>query len=72
MAKRNRNHDIVEELYFSHDNPDAYREKIDPEVSLLNTIINDGEESAREAFGDDKVDRALVRNHLARSYNPNI
>jgi hypothetical protein len=72
MGKRNRKHDIVDELYFSHDNHDAYREKIDPEVGLLNSIINDGEDSAREIYGDDRVDRALVKSHLARTYNPNL
>lgn len=72
MSKRNRKDDVVDELYFSHDNSDSYHEKIDPEVSLVNTILNDGEESARDIYGDDKVDRALVKNHLARSYNPNL
>lgn len=32
---------------------------------LLATILNEGEEFAREQFGDDAVDRCLRKHHLA-------
>lgn len=71
MAKHNKDYDIQDELNFDED-VDSYQENVDPEVSLVNTILNEGEEAARSRFGDDKVDRALSRNHLARTYNPKI
>jgi len=66
---RNRKDEVRDELNFDR-NIDSYKEKVDPEVNLVNTILNDGEDAARGIYGDDKVDRALLRHNLSRSYNP--
>ena len=71
MAKRNKNYDVQDELHFEED-VDSYKVAEDPELNLVNTILNDGEDAARSRFGDDKVDRALTRNNLTRRYTPNI
>jgi hypothetical protein len=64
MAKRNRNHDVAAELDFS--DVDSFQEDTDPEVSLVSMIINEGEDAAREKYGDSRVDQALIRNGLTR------
>lgn len=69
MPRPNKNHEHEDELNFEHDT-DSFVEHQDPETTLFNTIINDGEDVAREQFGDDKVDRALIRRGQSRSYNP--
>ena len=52
----------MKELNFNHE-----REFNSKRVTtgVLATILNDGEEEAREQFGDDAVDRCLRRHHLA-------
>ena len=68
MRKRNRDN-IVDELYFGETPSDSYEEHSDPELDLMNNIINNGEEDAREEFGDDAIDQILTKNHLAQRYN---
>jgi len=68
VRRAKRYSDDTQDINF--DTVDSYTTKETPEQSLLNTIINDGEDVAREKFGDDKVDRALIRRGQSRSYNP--
>lgn len=69
IRKAKRYLENTDELSFEHDT-DSFVEHQDPETTLFNTIINEGEEVAREQFGDDKVDRALIRRGQSRTYDP--
>lgn len=50
--------DIVDDLNFSHVDKIADSNRV---YGVLDTILNKGEEYARENYGDDVVDRELIR-----------
>lgn len=50
--------DIVDDLNFEHEDKIVDTNRV---YGILDDIINEGEEYARENYGDDVVDRELIR-----------
>ncbi len=67
MHKRKRvaHNDSEKELNFDITDTDSYRENTTPEQDVFNSILNEGEEHAREVYGDDIIDHSLASHNLA-------
>ena len=62
MSRQRKETDLEIELNFDEHTEVA-------ESTCLESLVNGDEEAARDKFGDDVVDKALIKFHLAPNYH---
>jgi len=69
MARQKKHVDITQELHLGYEEGIQRSMAIDEpstDETMLDMVLNSGEDSAREEYGEDVIDRLLIRHKLAR------